>query len=532
MISMPVIELPRILTGIQFGMDEVSSVFLLFTSLIWVITGVYAFFYMKNDRAKPRFFTSYFLTMAGNIGLILAQDMVGFYLFFALMTFAAYPLTIHDETPKARYAGKVYIVMALIGETLLISAMMLIASGAESTSFRDIGAAVVVSGHQDIFIGLVLSGLGIKTGALLLHMWLPLAYTAAPVAAAGVLSGAMINAGLLGWVRFLPFGEIALPGWGTLCLVAGIAAAFYGVVVGLLQDDPKTVLAYSSISQMGIMTLVIGVGLTVPEAWSAALSCLLIYATHHAFSKSSLFLGVGVARGMSRNPFLFAGLLLPSLALAGAPFTSGAVAKTALKAISEAAHGGWAGWLEWLLPLTAVGTTTLMVRFFLLAVTSRKAGGTHGPAAGVLLSWAILLVCAGAAGFALPFDDSINAVRLSFSVKNILSALWPVLGGAFLFWIAWRLNKRAAITSRLKIPPGDLLVLIAAVFRRLKSGWNHLSVAFEKWKAHFALKSPGLSIGAFVSNAIIQVESGLARWFFAGIVFLLLAAILSALMNV
>ena len=81
---------------------------------------------------------------------------------------------------------------------------------------------------------------------------MPLAYTAAPIPAAAVLSGAAVKAGVIGLIRFLPFGA-ALPGWGEALAWAGFVSAFYGVAIGLTQQDPKTVLAYSSISQMGVI---------------------------------------------------------------------------------------------------------------------------------------------------------------------------------------------------------------------------------------------------------------------------------------
>jgi formate hydrogenlyase subunit 3/multisubunit Na+/H+ antiporter MnhD subunit len=536
MAGMTHMDLPWTLTGIRFGFDEISRAFLFFTALLWLISGVYAHYYMKQDRARSRFFLFYLLAMAGNTGLLLSQDMVSFYLFFALMTFAAYPLIIHEGTPKARYAGKVYIIMAVIGEALLVSAMTFIASNAESAVFRDIAVAVSSSGNRNLIIILVLAGFGIKAGAVPLHMWLPLAHPVAPTPASAVLSGVMIKAGLLGWIRFLPPGGGSMPECGSVCIAAGLIGAFYGVVTGLTQNDLKTVLAYSSISQMGLMLVILGICLLVPEGSRLGLTALFIYSLHHALNKGALFLGVGAAAatgGIWHRRLVGLGLLLPCLSLAGSPFTSGAVAKASLKAISETVHGGWAGWLEWLLPLTAVGTTALMGRFFLLAVTSRKTEEAHGPAAGVLLSWAILSVCAAAAGFALPFDDPIGALRLSLSVESVLSASWPVLGGAFLVWAARLLNKRASITFRISIPPGDVLQFVVAMTEALKTFWGrHVVTKSAGLKSCLTLKLPVLlHKREGISRVFTQIEGGLSRWFIAGMLFFLLSAILFVLIS-
>jgi formate hydrogenlyase subunit 3/multisubunit Na+/H+ antiporter MnhD subunit len=176
-------------------------------------------------------------------------------------------------------------------------------------------------------------GFGVKAGVLPLHFWLPLAHPVAPVPASAVLSGAMIKAGLLGWLHFLPLGHAEFPGWGLFCIAAGMAAALGAVVVGCMQNDPKTLLAYSSVSQMGVMTLILGIGLTNPGAWLAALPVLLLYALNHALAKGALFFGTGVAHstGGGGRRWVMAGLALPALALAGAPWTGGSMTKYAIK---------------------------------------------------------------------------------------------------------------------------------------------------------------------------------------------------------
>jgi formate hydrogenlyase subunit 3/multisubunit Na+/H+ antiporter MnhD subunit len=532
MTGMPAIELPLILTGLRFGIDEVSRAFLFFTALLWLISGVYSHYYMQNDPARRLFFLFFLFAMAGNIGVVLALDMVGFYLSFAVMTFASYPLIAHEKTQEFRYAGKVYIVMALIGETMLISAMMLIAPEAESASFSDIRGAVVASGNRDIFTGLVLSGFGVKTGAVLLHMWLPLAYPAAPVPAAAVLSGAMIKAGFLGWIRFLPLGEIAFPGWGTLCIFVGFAAAFYGVAVGLMQDDPKTVLAYSSISQMGIMTTGVGFILSFPELRPAGISALIVYSLHHALNKGALFLGTGLAMGagsLRERRLAGLGLFLPSLALAGAPFTSGAVAKVALKEIAGPLYGFGSDMTGWLFPLTSAATAVLMGRFLLLIRTSRNKGETSGSLTGSWLSWLSLLACIAAAGFFLPFNGS-PAVRNALSIENIFSALWPVLGGAALFWGVLWLMRKSGMKFTFRIPPGDLLMPVVRTLEHMRHAWYEVAPYSEQLPRTAGKLFQTLSRTSCISSALKAAESGLAQWTVAGAVYIALALLLFVLL--
>ena len=89
---------------------------------------------------------------------------------------------------------------------------------------------------------------------------MPLVYSEAPLPAAAVLSGAAVKSGVIGLIVFLPFGT-AMPAWGHALACAGFASAIYGVVIGLTQINPRAVLAYSSVSQMGLVAALAGLGL-------------------------------------------------------------------------------------------------------------------------------------------------------------------------------------------------------------------------------------------------------------------------------
>src|SRR5262249_34050582 len=151
------------------------------------------------------------------------------------------------------------------------------------------------------------------------------------IPAAAVLSGAAVKAGVIGLIRFLPF-ETALPGWGEALVAAGFFSAFYGVTIGITQVNPKTVLAYSSVSQMGLLAAVLGMGLAAGDR--SAMIPVAFYALHHILVKGGLFLAVGVAPLTTRLRRLWL-VLLPAaviaLGLAGLALTGGALAKLATK---------------------------------------------------------------------------------------------------------------------------------------------------------------------------------------------------------
>jgi formate hydrogenlyase subunit 3/multisubunit Na+/H+ antiporter MnhD subunit len=175
-------------------------------------------------------------------------------------------------------------------------------------------------------------------GLLPLHVWLPLAHPAAPMPASAVLSGVIVKAGVIGLIRFLPV-EPALPDWGAVLAAAGLLTAYWGVAIGLTQRNPKTVLAYSTVSQMGLVAAVLGMGLL---AGGGAGTAGTFYAAHHVLAKGALFLAVGVvaATGAGRLwPVLLPAAVL-ALGFGGLPLTGGYVAKLAVKdTLGEGAVG-------------------------------------------------------------------------------------------------------------------------------------------------------------------------------------------------
>jgi NADH:ubiquinone oxidoreductase subunit 5 (subunit L)/multisubunit Na+/H+ antiporter MnhA subunit len=343
----------------------------------------------------------------------------------------------------------------------------------------------------------------------------------------------MAKAGLLGWMLFLPVGEAELPGWGAFLLVAGLLAAFYGVAVGLTQEQPKTILAYSSISQMGFLTVAVGASLFAPASWPVALAAIMVYATHHALAKGALFLGVGVAektkgsRQRWQRVLVLAGLLLAALAIAAAPLTSGAAAKEYLKSAAELTP--YYSVLSKLLDVATVGSTLLLARF-LLFVRPHAGDEEKGPGAGLWAPWAVAV--GGVATLILFFPDPISELPelvLSFS------ALWPVLVGALLAGGAWLLDRRSGGKVRMKIEPGipegDLLVPFTWLLGSLRGGWNAYALPARERTAEFLSSQARRSRSGLdrLGSAATKLESWMQFWTVAGGLSLLVAIALLAL---
>jgi formate hydrogenlyase subunit 3/multisubunit Na+/H+ antiporter MnhD subunit len=459
------LDLPWLLQHTVLELDEVGRVFLGFTSALWLAAGWYARATIGRYPSPLRFHIFFLLSMAGNFTLILAGDIPTFYLGFAVMGLTSAVLVVHHGDAEALRAGRIYIALAMLGEVLILNGFVFLALAG--------GTTLVAELHRGVFspvaLLLLLLGLGIKAGALSLHFWLPLAHPAAPVPASAVLSGAMIKAGLLGWIRFLPLGEATLPLSGYTLVAAGLGAAFLGTFVGVVQRNAKAVLAYSSVSQMGIITTGVGIGALRPDMWSTILTALLIYATHHALAKGSLFLGVGpahAARSRLQRLVVSLGLLLPALALSGAPLTSGALAKLALKSNVALLPPGWAEATRLLLPLAAVGTTLKMIRFLWLVWPRAGAlheGGDDGR--GIWSPW-LALVAATFIGIWL-VPGALGLLPAKLTLEKIWLATWPLLaGGALAAGGAW-LRRRIPGDPGRWLPAGDIGVLWERLLARL-----------------------------------------------------------------
>ena len=537
------LPLPWLLLGTKLALvNDTARLFLLFTALLWWLSGMYARAYLSDQPGVNRFFVYFLLSMTGNLGLILAQDLPSFYLFFTLMSFASYGLVAHKRSTESLHAGRIYIVLVVIGEIALFAAMVLATIATGSTEFDTVRQGLIQADSRDLIILLALIGFGIKAGVLGLHVWLPLAHPVAPTPASAVLSGAMIKAGLLGWLQLLPLGEVALFQWGEVFMILGVAAAFYGVLVGLTQRDPKTLLAYSSISQMGILTMAVGLGLTAPKAYPAILAAITLYALHHGLSKGALFLGVGVVGACSgaKRRWVWLALWLPALALSGAPLTSGMAAKFFLKAQTVNALDPWILVLQTLLPWSAVATALLLGRFLVLLYQPKAGASNHPSPTGLVWPWALLVTAA----VVLPWCFVPESPTL-WSRAAVLGSLWPLLLGAALTLVAvlWRVHLTrqsgtmppvdGQVPTGYNLPcisPGDLLVPISRGLTPILTHGRRLAKEqLPHWRDTWLASLRRLWTDLNWWRIIRRLESSLDHWPTALVTLVLLGLVMAAL---
>jgi formate hydrogenlyase subunit 3/multisubunit Na+/H+ antiporter MnhD subunit len=448
------LEIPWLLLGTVWGLDETGRWFLLVSSVLWLTTSLYSVNRPVEELQTTRYRVFFLMAMAGNFALILAQDMISFYLGFTLMGISAYGMIKPSRTQMARHAARLYLTMTILGEVALFTAIVLLTAQTGALDFKHLQTIEFSSAA----IVLLIIGFGVKIGLPGLHLWMPLTYIAAPAATVAIMSSAMLNAGLLGLLRFLPPGNESLIGWGESFVIVGLIATFYGIVIGLLQNNPRSVLAYSSISKMGTLFLGIGLMLNTPHVALLLTSAIVLYASHHAFVKSALFLGTDLY-SRSNSQWIFISLCFLALALAGAPLTSGAMAKVLFK---DAIPSSWHLLTQWLW-VAGLTTVLLMGRFIFLIQNKHSKLSSTLSGDGIAKSAYAVLLC-----IIIPLP-----VILAPSSKLFSGTMLVVIGGVLiaLFWIS---GPRLFRIFRIEIPPGDILVLLDQLFFPLKVKSRHL----------------------------------------------------------
>ena len=492
----PLLEMPMLWEGVRWGAaDELSRAWLGFTALLWGCAGIYASSSQRDDPARLRFWTFWQLALAGNLLLIIATDALSFYLGFSAMSLSAYGLIVHQGGPGPRRAGRLYLQLAITGEMALLAGLML-RTHAAAGDFAF--AAWQQVPMDELALLLLLVGLGLKAGFWPLHIWLPLAHPAAPAPASAVLSGAMLKAGMLGIWRCMPEGDPLLASWAEGLLIVGLFGAVYPALLGLGSSKAKAALAYSSVSQMGYLVILLALLWRHPEQQAALTAVLMLYGVHHGFAKGALFLAAGLVHAGRLSRFGWLWLLMPALALAGLPLTSGGAVKTAMKEVWS--EGMFA---RWQVGLTIASFTTALLLLRALWLMRREV--QHAPAESPptlqLGPWALL----GGLSLLLPWTWPAMREPLlhGFYPSGLWASTWPLLLAIGIATAALRTGLRApAWLTRLPeraLPPSLALKRVSQWppipvpnatpdrrrwrhrERRWNRAWNAQTLALSAW---------------------------------------------------
>lgn len=431
------VQLDEVILGMRLGVDDVSLPFLVLTSLGWGLAG-----WLARDRlasASRGFWLGWFLSLSGMALAVMALNVSAFYVGYVAVSLSAYLMVVEARTAAAFRAGRVYLIMAVAGEAAILAAVLIIAGRFGNVDF----AALLqpeAAAERALPAALFLAGFAVKLGIVPLHFWLPLAHPIAPVPASAILSGVIVKAGLLGWLRLAPGAGLEQPGTGTFLLVLGLVTAFGGVALGLTQSRLKTVLAYSTVSQMGLVLAGFSAGYLGGASAAMVASTLGLFALHHALNKGALFLSAACAPAASR--FRLALFAASALSLAAAPLSSGYLAKTVLK--DTLGDSGVPAIVLTLLALSSAATALLLWRAWRIAAAETTEAPLHP-------SWPVLAVL----GWVVPWAWAASQGQVAaLSIAKLWEATWPLLLAAAVIVV---LARRLRAPS---IPEGDIVVAL------------------------------------------------------------------------
>jgi formate hydrogenlyase subunit 3/multisubunit Na+/H+ antiporter MnhD subunit len=284
-----------------------------------------------------------------------ARDGVLFLVAWEVMAATSFVLVVFEhERADVRRAGLVYLVASHIGTAFLLAFFVLLARHAGSFDMDRFEAVRASAVAPAVLFGLATVGFGTKAGLVPLHVWLPEAHPAAPSHVSAVLSAVMIKTGVYGILRALSFLPAAPAGWGYALGGVGAVSALVAITLALAQRDLKRALAYSSVENVGIVALGLGLGIVATAHGARAVALLgfsgaLLHVWNHALMKGLAFMGAGALVHASHTRDLEKmGGLLRRLPATGALFLVGACALSALPPLN-----GFAS--EWLVYMGLLG---------------------------------------------------------------------------------------------------------------------------------------------------------------------------------
>ncbi len=324
--------------GARFRVDGLSAFFLFVVNLGAASASLYGLGYGTHEDEPQRVLPFFPAFVAAMNLVVMADDAFSFLFSWELMSLASWALVMaHHRDPENRRAGLVYLVMASLGTLALLLAFGLLAGPGGGYAFETMRAGSHTPMLAAVVLALALLGAGSKAGIVPLHVWLPLAHPAAPSHVSALMSGVMTKVAVYALLRIVFDLCGAMPWWsGMVVLAVGSASAVVGVLQALMQDELKRLLAYSTIENIGIIYVGLGLALAfrangMELAAGLALTAALFHVLNHSLFKSLLFFGAGaVLTATGERDMDHLGGLIHRMPATAFLFLIGAVAISAL----------------------------------------------------------------------------------------------------------------------------------------------------------------------------------------------------------
>jgi multicomponent K+:H+ antiporter subunit A len=348
--------------ALSFRLDGLAFLFALLILLIGLLVILYARYYLSGEQRLDRFYLLLMLFTGAMLGIVLSSNLLLMFVFWELTSISSFLLIGYQSRKiEAQEGARVALAVTGGGGLALLAGVLLlghVAGSFELDAVLAAGEAVKQSALYLPILALVLAGAFTKSAQFPFHFWLPGAMAAPTPVSAYLHSATMVKAGIFLLARLYPV--LAGPdAWFFTLTVVGVVTFTFGAYQAIFRHDLKSLLAYSTLSHLGLITLLLGIG--TPLGAVAA----LFHIINHAIFKASLFMAAGIidhetgTRDMRRINGLwrympYTGLLaaVAAAAMAGVPLVNGFLSKEMF--FGEALTLERGGGLQWILPLTAV----------------------------------------------------------------------------------------------------------------------------------------------------------------------------------
>jgi len=269
-----------------------SGTILLLGTLVILFSGSY----MAGEVGEEKYYAMLLLMMGLMIGLVTASDLFNLWVWFEGMAVSSYLLVaFYREQPASLEAGMKYLVQSATGSVLVLIGIALVLGHTGALDLAEVRAAVAAGGVNRLAMlgagALFVIGFGVKVALVPLHTWLPDAHSQAPSGISAMLSGVVIEVGLIAMLRALSTLTGFAPSWGTLLMIFGAVNILYGNLLALRQSVLKRLLAYSSLSHVGYM--LIGLGIALSYGVELGAQGAFFHLFNHMLMKGLAFLAVG-----------------------------------------------------------------------------------------------------------------------------------------------------------------------------------------------------------------------------------------------
>lgn len=365
---------PSLRLNLSFRMDGFSWLFVTLVMSIGILVVLYARFYLSKSDPVPRFYAFLMAFTGAMVGVLLSGNILMLVVFWEMTSITSFLLIGYwYQSQAARDGARMALIVTAMGGLCLLAAMLVLGQIVGSYDLsRVLASGDIIRAHPlyPLVLGLFLLGAFTKSAQFPFHFWLPGAMAAPTPVSAFLHSATMVKAGVFLLVRFQP----ALGGtdlWFMLVAGFGMATLLIASVIALFRHDLKGLLAYSTISHLGLITALAGIGT------QAAIFAAIFHIVNHACFKASLFMSAGIidhetgTRDMRKlsglrhaMPVTMALVALGSAAMAGVPLLNGFLSKELFFAetVTAGAASGAAQFLPWVAALAAIFSVAYSLR--------------------------------------------------------------------------------------------------------------------------------------------------------------------------